>query len=336
MSQQASDTRTSPLYPDMFALVCDGKGTSHDCSPGELPEEQLSGSETAFRWVHLHRDNPETIEWLRGQGIDSLVLEALLAEETRPRCTVHGDGVILILRGVNLNPGAEPEDMVSVRLWIDQSGVIGIWRRPLMAVRDLLDDANRHNAPHSPGDLVAKLALRLADRAEPLIATLNEQLDDLEEAVLDETVDLSRGPLARIRRMAIVLRRFMFPQRDALTTLEIESLSWLTDRDRSRIREAADRITRLGEELDAIRDRAQVVHDQVLDKRSETMNRRMLVLAVATAFFLPLGLLTGLLGINVGGIPGADVKWAFGAVCGLIVVIGAVQYWLFRHFDLMR
>jgi zinc transporter len=141
--------------------------------------------------------------------------------------------------------------------------------------------------------------------------------------------------LADVRHQAIVLRRYMVPQRDALTTLEIEDLGWLGDRDRSRIREAADRVTRLGEELDAIRDRAQIVHDQIMDRRAEAMNRNMLVLSVVAAIFLPLGLITGLLGINVGGIPGEAWPWAFWVVCGLLVGIAAGQVLVFRRIGLM-
>lgn len=184
--------------------------------------------------------------------------------------------------------------------------------------------------------MIAKLALRLADRAEPTVAELNERVDALEERALDDSVIQSRGELADIRRTAIVLRRYMVPQRGALTTLEIEDLGWLADRDRARLREAAERVTRLGEDLDAIRDRSQVVHDQMMDLRAEQMNRNMLVLSVVAAIFLPLGLLTGLLGINVGGIPGTTYNGAFAIVCGLLVAIVLVQLWLFRRFGIMR
>ncbi len=322
-----------PVLPEIFAFALSGDGHA---TPLQLEEAAPAGEGPDFVWVHLRRDHPRAEDWLRETGLDRIVIEALTAEETRPRCTPIGEGALLILRGVNLNPGAEPEDMISVRLWIEHGRVIGVWQRPLMAVRDLLDSVERNRAPVSPGDLVAKLALRLADRAEPTVAALNERVDHLEEAIEDPAGSVARGQLAEIRRASIVLRRFMVPQRDALTTLQIEDLSWLDDRDRGRIREAAERVTRLGEELDAIRDRAQVVQDQVMDRRAEVMNRHMLILSVVAAIFLPLGLLTGLLGINVGGIPGADHPWAFLIVCGLLLALGAAQAWLFRRLGLLR
>jgi len=307
----------------------DGAGGGAEIDPDQI------GTPAGFDWVHLSGEGAAVMDWLKKAPIDALSREALTAEETRPRCTVHGQTVLLNLRGVNLSPGAEPEDMVSLRCFISERLVITYQRRPLYAVRDVIAGLAPGVNPSSPGDLLARVALRLADRAEPVVAALNERIDDLEEQVLDGVSAVERRALADIRREAIVLRRYMFPQRDALTTFEIEDLPWLHGPDRSRLREAAERVTRLGEELDAIRDRAQVVHDQIADMRAEAMNKQMLVLSLVAAVFLPLGLITGLLGINVGGIPGAEIGWAFWAVCGLLLVVVGFQLWLFRWMGLI-
>ncbi|WP_316015161.1 zinc transporter ZntB [Roseobacter sp. HKCCA0434] len=322
----------APL-PDRLAFLFDGAGHAVKDAPPVPPGSPPRGG---FSWLHLRRDAEGTRAALDACDLDGFVVEALMAEETRPRCTVHGDGALVNLRGVNLNPGAEPEDMVSIRLWVEAERVIGIWIRPLRAVRDILEAADRGQAPTTPGAFVARLALRLADRAEPSVAALNERIDDLEDLVLDERASIPRLDLSDLRREAIILRRYMLPQRDALTTLEIEDLPWLTADDRSRLREAAERVFRLGEDLDAIRDRAQVVHDQIMDRRAERMNGQMLILSVVAAIFLPLGLLTGLLGINVGGVPGTESPYAFWWVCAALVALTGGLVWLFRHLGMFR
>lgn len=319
-----------------FAFLFDGNGGATAASPDAVVARRWSDGETGFSWHHLWRDDPDTPGILAESDLDPSVIQALTADETRPRCTVHGRGVVLNLRGVNLTEGAEPEDMISVRFWLDQHRIVGVWIRPLQAVTDIVAAAGREAAPVSPGDLIARLGLRLADRAEPCIAALNEQIDDLEESVLEPGAEISRAALAGLRRSSIVLRRYFVPQRDALTTLEIEDLSWLSERDRTHLREAADRVRRFGEELDAIRDRAQIVHDQIMDQRAERMNRQMLVLSVVAAIFLPLGLLTGLLGINVGGIPGAENPWAFWIVCALLLGSGLLLLLWFRVIGMLK
>ncbi|RPE71404.1 zinc transporter [Pacificibacter maritimus] len=333
-------SRTAAPKAQLFAL--DGHGGSRSADLQDFAEGSatLGADGFCFAWVHsaphsADADQTTTHAELALFNLDSFVFDALTASETRPRCTVHGDGVILNLRGVNLNEGAAPEDMISARFWIEGKVIIGVWKRPLKAIGDLFDSMARGKAPETPGDLIAKLALRLSDRAEPIVAELNEAIDSLEDELIDSsTLQSVRRKLAVLRHSATTLRRYMFPQRDALSTLEIEDLSWLKDQDRSRLREAADRVTRLAEELDAIRDRAQIVQDQIMDRRAETMNSQMLLLSIVAAIFLPLGLLTGLLGVNVGGIPLANNAWGFAVVCVVLVMVSIGQIWLFKRMGM--
>jgi zinc transporter len=326
-------TQSSPKV-QLFAL--DGRGAARAADLQELSvtTDKADARIFGFAWVYCGTDREAAAAELALFHLDHFVIDALIAEETRPRCTVHGDGVIINLRGVNLNDGADPEDMISVRLWVEKGRIIGVWRRPLKAIADIFDAMERGKAPETPGDFIAKLSLRLSDRAEPIVAALNEEIDTLEDTLADGPLSEARRKLAGIRQQATVLRRYMFPQRDALTTLEIEDVSWLLPQDRSRIREAADRVTRMAEELDAIRDRAQIVQDQIMDQRAEAMNRQMLLLSIVAAIFLPLGLLTGLLGVNVGGIPLAQNPWGFAIVCVILGVICAGQIWLFKRMKM--
>ncbi|SEK82665.1 zinc transporter ZntB [Pacificibacter marinus] len=328
-----------PRAVQLFAL--DGHGRSREADLQDFAASAaIAGTSQgtkgfSFAWVYGGAGQETTKLELAPFDLDGFVSDALTAEETRPRCTVHNDGVILNLRGVNLNEGADPEDMISVRLWIQDTVIIGVWKRKLKAIDDLFDAMQRGKAPETPGDFAAKLSLRLSDRAEPIVAALNDAIDTLEEDLSEGgKLQDARMRLAQLRHSATTLRRYMFPQRDALTTLEIEDVSWLQERDRSRLREAADRVTRMAEELEAIRDRAQIVQDQIMDRRAETMNSQMLLLSIVAAIFLPLGLLTGLLGVNVGGIPLADSAWGFAIVCAILIVVGIGQVWLFKRLGM--
>lgn len=318
-----------------MGMWLDGQGGARAIDPrADLPTDPAG---FAVIWLKLTPGERGARQWLETRpDIDGFVLDALTAEDTRPRCAVHGEGTIVNLRGVNLHPGAEPDDMISIRMWVEARRLIGVWRRPLFAAGDLFDAIDRGHAPVSPGDFIAKLALRLADRMEPTVADLHEQIDAMEDLLDDaRSGDPDRAALAQVRRQAITLRRFVAPQRDALTTLTIEELSWMEMRDRSRMHEAGDRTTRVAEELDSVRERAAIVHDQLMEKRAEKMNRYTMLLTVVASIFLPLGLVTGLLGINVGGVPGADTPWAFAAVTALLVTIGGFQLLLYRLFKLI-
>lgn len=117
--------------PDVLAYGFDGHGGAKAIELEAAERETCPA--TGFRWLHLRHNPPETESQLNRCGLDPLVVEALVAEETRPRCTVHGSGAVINLRGVNLSPGADAEDMVSVRFWVEEGRVIGVWRRLLIS-----------------------------------------------------------------------------------------------------------------------------------------------------------------------------------------------------------
>jgi zinc transporter len=140
-----------------------------------------------------------------------------------------------------------------------------------------------------------------------------------------------RSKLAHLRRNLINFRRLIWPQRDVLNTLEIEDLSFFSARDRVRLREASARSARLGDELQALSERAVLVHEQILDTRAEQMNKTMLLLTAVTVILLPLTVISGVLGMNVAGIPFADSPHAFWVVAGVLAAIGAVLFIVMRR-----
>ena len=314
------------------AYILDGKGGGREA---DWAQSKAALREGQTIWLHLDRKSAETRRWLvEESGLSALACEALLAEETRPRSVMVDEGLIAILRGVNLNAGADPEDMVSVRVWVDSGRVITMRSSRLMAIQDIREALSTGRGPESPGEFLVQLASRLLDRMGPVLEGLDGEVDRLEEQVVVAQSHELRTQLGGVRRQAIQLRRYMAPQRDVLIRLSVERLPWLTDLERARLREAADRLTRYVEDLDASRERAAVTQEELAGRLSEQMNRTMYVLSLVAAVFLPLGLLTGLLGINVGGIPGTENPWAFAFVCVVLIVLAAVGVWLFRRLRL--
>lgn len=313
----------------LLAYGFDGKGGG-EALTGDAISKQIKDDKLA--WVHMDANHPDTRAWLKKEiaYLDPFIIEALLADETRPRMTQIDDGVLLILRGVNLNKDADPEDMVSIRLWIDKHRIISIRRRKLKAVWDIEEKIKAGKGPKDAGQFVSMLTSRLFERMEPVLTALDETTDDIEEKVL-ETVDGSlRQAIVDVRKQAIMFRRYMAPQRDAIGQLRMADLEWLDDTHKRHLQEAYNHVTRYVEDLDAIRERAQIVKDELANILADKLNKNMYVLSVIAAIFLPLGFLTGLLGINIGGIPGADNGDAFFTFCGILVGIVALQVFLFK------
>lgn len=307
-------------------LVFDGKGGVVRHEPGDgMPAVPARG----FKLVCGNSRSPEFKVWLKAE-LGVFNADLLTVPSTRSRCTVIDDKAMIVLRVAR--PSAEPEDIGRqlLSLWIEKGRVIIASELNILDFLGLSKWESSHHAPVSPADLVARLGLRAADRLEPLVERLGDRLDEIEESLIVQNTSRAQGKLSHLRRTLISFRRLVWPQRDVLNTLEIEDLSHFTARDRLRLREASARSARLGDELQALSERAVLVHEQIIDARAEQMNRTMLILAAVTVVFMPLTLLTGALGMNVSGIPFADNPHAFWTVCAALFLLSLGIIWWMR------
>ena len=313
----------------VFAYKLDGSGGGRKLT---MEGVQKCRPEDGTLWIHLDYSGSDAQRWLNSEsGIDPVMVEALTADATRPRSLVYRGGMLLILRGVNLNPGANPEDMISIRFWVDSNRIVTLQRRHVMAIDDIRESIATGNGPTSTGGFLADLCDRLVLRMGSVISDIDDSVDALEDELLtNHSYDL-RGKIAEIRRAAIGMRRYLSPQRDVMERLHNEKVNWISEFERMQLREIADRTARIVEDLDAIRDRATVTQEELNNYLAEQMNKTMYVLSIVAGIFLPLGLLTGLLGINVGGIPGTENPWAFTVFCILLLIIAGLQIWLFKR-----
>ena len=285
-------------------------------------------------WVHLSRESPRTQAWL--QSLHELprgVVQTLLAEETRPRVLPVPGGTVAILRGVNLHPQADPDDLVTMRLWTDGRRLISLRQRRLLTPRDVLGRLlGEDRGPRDAAELFEQLLHRLTERMGSTVVAFDERLDELESGFEIEHASATRRELTELRQQIVALRRYLSPQREALTGLLLDPPDWLSERSRYTLRETDDRLLRYVEELDAARERAIVIKDDIANQLAEAANRTLYLLSIVSAVFLPLGFVTGLLGINVGGMPGTDSPWAFWIACALMVLIALGELMLFRKW----
>ncbi len=182
----------------IHALLLDGKGG------GQLLDWQEIANwspEQGVLWVHLSCTVPEAISWLEEKsGLESLIVEALLSEETRPRSTVMGEGILLTLRGVNLNPGADHEDMVSIRIWAEETRIITTRRRRLLSVTGLIDSFSTGQGPVTSSEFINTLVELLTTYIEETVEDIEDQTSALEEQVMSSHDSRLRSQISGLRR----------------------------------------------------------------------------------------------------------------------------------------
>ena len=288
-----------------------------------VPDEQSS-----YRWIHLDLNDPKIKVWA-AEKLPEIAASALVQSETRPRCDALGDGMILNLRGVNLNPEASPEDMVSLRLWVTSNCIISARLRKVWAIDAIRQGALSGRAPVTVGAFLAELAHGLSKRIEGVSLELEEKTDDLEEMALGGH-KVQPETVAALRQTVIKMRRFLNPQREALDALANWTGALIEETALVLIRETCNRSRRSVEALDATRERLSVIQDHIDADRAQALTRNGYLLSVVAAIFLPLGFLTGLFGVNVGGMPGVEAPYAFWTLTVASAVTGILLYFVFK------
>jgi zinc transporter len=295
------------------------------------PEEGAAYVGPGFIWIHVESDDEAERSALLGPDIPDVAANALVATETRPRCDRVEEGAIVNLRGTAAEGIEESDRLLSIRMWVRRGKVNSVTRLPLAATEVVVDQM-KAGLILDPGDLVAAFARTISAQLDPQVAALGDTLDDCETEMDPRKVWRLRSIIARSRSEAIAFRRFVAPDRDALLTLAQLDFEWLAEEDRLHIREAADRFARMAEELEAVRERAALLHEQLTDLRAEDLDQRSLLISVVAFIFLPLTFITGLLGMNVEGIPYAHHPSSFWVVTGFCVLVAAAVFaWFARR-----
>ncbi|RBQ30452.1 zinc transporter ZntB [Arcobacter sp. FW59] len=304
-------------------------GTAQELKYDNLDSVQR---ENKILWVHFDYTSKEAQDWItNNSNIDSIAVDALLADETRPRTVVLNDSLLIALRGVNLEKNAKPEKMISIRIFISSDLIISTSRKNILSVIELSEELRKAKGVKSSSEFLVELTYRMIDRMDNVIDKIQDKADFLEENILDaENNTEFRTEILRIRRECITLKRYLTPQKEALVKLYNEKLSWINEYQRIELRETTDQLIRHIEELDTTRDKVILFQEELVNSLTEQMNKKMYILAILSAIFLPLTFLTGLLGINVGGIPGASNDSAFYIFIIILFAVVGFQFYLFK------
>jgi zinc transporter len=325
------DTKPRPeCFVFGFKIDKDGKADP-------LPPDVHDGTDKFWVWIGVDPAGPGAEQWLLNEaGLDAQAVASLMTMDARPRCLISGKGALLILRGVNADPKSDPTDLVSIRIWIEDDRVITVQHRQLATIDALRRAYESGNGPETSVQLIVAIGNGMIERLRTLLETFETEMDKLEDTSATGDLRQLRRRLNKVRHDIVPLRRYLAPQRDALVVLMQARLPWVDDWWQSHLRDLSDEVYRFIEQLDAIRESANIVQDTLNSRIAEDTNKMIVLLSMGAAAFLPLNLFVGLLGANVAGIPAAQSPYAFWVVVGILALILAAEYFIFLRLRLRR
>ncbi len=317
---------TEPL---IFGRVLDGRGGGRPIGREEVDnwQPQQPGE---LLWLHLRLTAPEVKPWLVADlGIPPVTAELLVSDSTRPRALREDGTLVATLRGINFNPDAEPEDMISLQLWCDGTRLITLRKQPMQTPQDILAQLDRNRGPVDAGSAIVQIVEQLVVRMNRAIVDMNDKIDELEAMDVEEEHERILPKITAIRRNCLALKRHMSPQHEALERISRDSPDWFEEHDRREIAESIERLRRYLDDIDISKESAVVLQDELRARSLASNENATYMLTIVAGIFLPLGFLTGLMGINVGGMPGMESADGFWVVVGICVAVMSVQLFLF-------
>ncbi len=292
---------------DELGLVCafvsrDG-GLIEPLAVADIAPAMLE--EGALVWLHFNLADKRAQHWLQAcSQLPALARDVLLASDSRMRLEKAGDGLVGVIADVHHDFHVEPDQVGVLRLYFDDRFLISARRHPLRAVDKLRHAANGGLQVDKPISLVVHFFHHLTETMGTLTEELGETIDGIEDALLAGRLEDHESELGRTRRLVARLRRNMVPQRHTLARMLERLPGWIGEKDAILLRHAVENLDSLGHDLDLVQERARLLQDEFNTLLTASTNRNLYMLSIVTTIFLPITLITGIFGMNTGGLPG--------------------------------
>jgi len=206
--------------------------------------------------------------------------------------------------------------------------VITARRSPLRAVDRLRAAVKRGEYVASPAALLDHLLRDQADELQRIARQATDRVDEIEDALLAGRTERLTAELAQLRRMSVRLQRLLAPEPSAFFRMLAHPPAWVAAGDRQRLQQASEEFSVVLRDISALQERIKLLQDESAARVAEENNRSLFILTMVTVLALPINLVSGLLGMNVGGVPFNQHPLGFWLVLALIAAVTAAIAWL--------
>jgi zinc transporter len=285
-------------------------------------------------WFHLNLNDARARRWLQERAqLPAEAREPMLAAEARTHAEVlPGGGLVAVLADLDHDFHGGSIGFHHIRVFLDETHLITGRRHPLRSV-DLLRRELQTGAVEvaSPISLFERLVEALAHTLGAAVSQLGDEVDDAEEQILGGHLKHQGATLGRIRRALAQLRRHLHANRAALAPVPGRLPPAYTNQQRQDLRQAIERLTAVSHDLELVQERARLLQEEIANGLTEVTNRNLFVLSIVTTILLPITLITGIFGMNVGGLPWVGDAGGFWWVMLVMVSAFAVTLGFLRR-----
>ena len=327
---------------DRNGLVC-GFVFSNDAAsrPISLDEalvwlaQDQPGSQRDFLWLHFNLADASTEAWMRAHlALAPEYFEALHEGSRSTRIEDASDQLIAVVNDVAYEFSFDPSEIASLWMTVNARLAVSARTHPLRSIdrlRQAVKDGGRFESS------VALLNHLLHDQGDVLVRIVREatlQVDAVEDTLETGKPQQKRAALGKLRRVLVRLQRLLAPEPGALFRLLRQPPPWIAAHDLDELRQSTEEFSLVLRDLAALQERIKLLQEEITAQVGEQTNRSVFTLTVVTVLALPINIIAGLLGMNVGGIPLANSPHGFLIIALIVLSFTVVAGWLaFRRRD---
>lgn len=302
----------------------------------ERISDVVKNSET-LTWVDVVAPTSADLETLREEfGFHPLALEDAVHLRQRAKLDEYDSFLAIFFYAMEL---AEPEQKVSlhqIAVFAGANYVVTIHEAPL-AVLEETSERWRLNfdriADKSAGLLLYSILDAIVDGYLPVVDSLSDRIDGLEDAIFERFDITSQQEMFRLKRQMVSIRRVLGPERDVLNTIIRRDAVVLAEVDTRYFQDIYDHLLRVLDSIDTFRDLLASAMDSYLTVVSNRLNTVMKTLTASSIVLMSMTLVASIYGMNFVHMPELDWRLGYPMALGIMVVIGVSLGALFRRID---
>ena len=324
--------------PDAAGLIC-----GYVFAPGE-PGRKVHAAEAqewlkmpagpgkpdgSFVWLHFNIAHAACEKWLtQNLGLTEAFYETLREESRSTRIEYADDALIAVVNDVLFDFSLDAPDIATMWVSADTRMLVSARTKPLRSIDQLRASVNHGQTFRSTADLLVRLMRDQADVLVRIMREATQKTDVAEDNLLAGRLDTKRAKLGTLRRVLVRLQRLLAPEPAALFRLLNHPPAWMAKQDVQELRESTEEFSTALNDMAGLLERIKLLQEEIAAMVGEQNNRSLFVLTIVTVLALPINIIAGLLGMNVGGIPLAKDDNGFWVIVGIVLTFTVIAVWV--------
>ena len=316
---------TTNYGADSSGLICgfkfDELGLGHAIESAQALEWLADeNQQPGFVWLHFNLAHSTTAKWLRENLQLSDVFHESLHDGSRStRVELDDDTLVAIINDVHYDFAFEPSDISTMWLSVSARLLVSVRLHPLRSIDRLRDAVKRGATLHSTVALLVHLMHDQGDVLVNIVRSTTSRVDKIEDSLLAGRMEKKRADLGSLRRLLVRLQRLLAPEPAAMFRLLRKPPAWVGEEDVQDLSQSTEEFSVALNDMAVLQERIKLLQEEIAGRVAEANNRSLFVLTIVTVLALPINIIAGLLGMNVGGIPLAEHPYGFWIVVSIII-----------------